>query len=133
MASFPAVISLTLTNTCNLRCRMCGQWGTSGYLNRREKPVPLPAARWIELVEEAARHGVKVVGIRGGEPFLFPGIIQILKAIKERGVFGYIDTNGTLLERFASEILESGIDAINLSVDGPEEIHDRVRGVPGAF
>jgi len=29
---FPGYISFTLTNACNLRCQMCGQWSEEGYV-----------------------------------------------------------------------------------------------------
>jgi len=93
--------------------------------------MPLP--RWLELVDEAARLGAKVACVRGGEPFLFPGIIEILKRLKERGINVNVDSNGTFLEKYADQVVEAGVDNITLSLDGPEEIHDRVRGVPGTF
>lgn len=138
MADFPEVISLTLTNTCNLRCRMCGQWGPTGYLNPGKKPdgkipEPMPLARWLDLIDEAARLGVKVACVRGGEPFLFPGIIEVLRRLKERGLVVNVDSNGTVLEKYAEQVVEAKVDYVTLSLDGPEEIHDRVRGVPGTF
>lgn len=35
--SFPQFISFTLTNACNLRCKMCGQWSETGYIKNRVK------------------------------------------------------------------------------------------------
>ena len=29
---FPAFVSFTITNACNLRCTMCGQWSPDGYV-----------------------------------------------------------------------------------------------------
>ena len=133
MSPFPSVISLTLTNTCNLHCRMCGQWGTTGYLTPEKKPEPLPVSRWLELVDEAARLGAKVACVRGGEPFLFPGVIEVLRRLKEHGIVVNVDTNGTRLEKCAEGVVAAGVDHLTLSLDGPEEVHDRVRGVPGTF
>jgi radical SAM protein with 4Fe4S-binding SPASM domain len=43
-------------------------------------------------------------------------------------------TNGVLLDdRMIARILACGMTAIGVSIDGPEEIHDRIRGTPGAF
>ncbi len=33
--SFPQTVSFTLTNACNLRCRMCGQWSDEEYIRAR--------------------------------------------------------------------------------------------------
>ena len=42
-------------------------------------------------------------------------------------------TNGTLLSGVAEGIVDSGLDWLGISLDGPEAVHDRVRGVPGTF
>ena len=34
---FPQRISFTITNVCNLRCRMCGQWSEEGYMHNRKE------------------------------------------------------------------------------------------------
>ncbi len=131
---FPRRVSLTITNACNLRCAMCGQWSETGYLREPDRGrEELTLEDWKRLVDEAASHGVSWVLIRGGEPFLFRGIMELLEYLRAKGLEVSLDTNGTLLERFAAELAQ--IDGIHMtvSVDGPEEIHDAVRGVKGAF
>jgi MoaA/NifB/PqqE/SkfB family radical SAM enzyme len=71
--------------------------------------------------------------LRGGEVFLFPGIIGLLDHLNAKGVFISIDTNGTLLGKYAADIVRIGNIHLSISVDGPEEIHDQVRGVKGCF
>ncbi len=44
-----------------------------------------------------------------------------------------IITNGGKLEAYARELVESGIDLIAVSIDGPPEVHDRIRGQAGAY
>ena len=132
---FPASISFTLTNACNLRCRMCGQWSEEGYMRdaaTRQSQL-LALADWKRLTDEVADHGVGGVLLRGGEPFLFPGIRELLDHIASRGLFISIDSNGTRLESFADDLVRIGRVHVTVSVDGPEEIHDEVRGVPGSF
>lgn len=133
--NFPSFISFTITNACNLRCQMCGQWSDSGYIKNRIKKTnsPLKLADWKRLVDEVAEYDIRFILIRGGEPFLFPGIIELLEYIRSKGIFISIDTNGTLLEKYAADLVRIGHMHITFSVDGPEEIHDRVRGVKGSY
>jgi MoaA/NifB/PqqE/SkfB family radical SAM enzyme len=133
--SFPKFISFTVTNRCNLRCKMCGQWSENGYVQNREgKPSPeLALIDWKRLVDECADHGVGSVLIRGGEPFLFPGIIELLEYIHGKGMFVSIDSNGTVLLKYAADLVRIGQIHVTVSVDGPEAIHDQVRGVAGTF
>ena len=42
-------------------------------------------------------------------------------------------SNGGRLERYAKELVEAGIDSIAVSIDGPPEVHDRIRGQKGSF
>jgi MoaA/NifB/PqqE/SkfB family radical SAM enzyme len=133
--NFPKSISLTITNACNLRCQMCGQWSQEGYI--RCKPqrlkVEMDLADWKRIVDELAEHKITSLLLRGGEPFLFPGIIDLLQHIHDRGIFTAIDTNGTQIEKYAEEITRIGRIHLTISLDGPELIHDQVRGVSGTY
>jgi MoaA/NifB/PqqE/SkfB family radical SAM enzyme len=135
--NFPQHISFTVTNTCNLKCRMCGQWSEEGYMHDRAQPggkeAQLALTEWKRLVDEAAAHKTATILIRGGEPFLYPHIMELLTYIHSRGIFIAIDTNGTRLEKYAAELVRLGHIHLTFSVDGPEKIHDHVRGVKGSF
>ena len=133
--NFPESISLTITNHCNLRCQMCGQWGEDGYIRHNTENLKheMPLADWKRLVDELASHGISSVLLRGGEIFMFPGIVELLEHIHAKGMFISIDTNGTLLKRFAEDIVRIGGMHLTISVDGTGLVHDLVRGVPGTF
>jgi radical SAM protein with 4Fe4S-binding SPASM domain len=114
---------------------MCGQWSEEGYI-RNNKNIPkheLILEYWKRIVDELAKHNISSILIRGGEPFLFSGIIELLEYINSKGMFISIDTNGTLLKKYTADLLRIGKIHITVSVDGPEEIHDKVRGVKGCF
>ncbi len=132
---FPSVISFTLTNACNLRCRMCGQWSEEGYVRADKQRLrhELTLADWKRLVDELAQHNVASLLLRGGETFMFPGIADLLDYIHSKELFISIDTNGTMLKQFAADIVRVGKIHLTISMDGPEEIHDLVRGVKGTF
>lgn len=132
---FPQNISLTITNACNLRCAMCGQWSKEGYMHDRKQTLKQEMGQedWKRIVDELAAHNVSSVLIRGGEPFLFPKIVELLEYINSKGIFISIDTNGTMLKKYATDIVRIGDIHLTISVDGPAEIHDQVRGVEGCF
>jgi MoaA/NifB/PqqE/SkfB family radical SAM enzyme len=114
---------------------MCGQWSEEGYINNKTKKsgLQMKLADWKRLVDEVSEYDIAVILIRGGEPFLFPGIIELLEYIRAKGINMSIDTNGTMLEKYAADLVRIGNMHITFSVDGPEEIHDSVRGVEGSF
>ncbi|MBP8976288.1 MAG: radical SAM protein [Bacteroidetes bacterium] len=135
--NFPEFISFTVTNACNLRCRMCGQWSEDGYVKKNTKQSTHQAKMgiddWIRLVDEISNYRIRFILIRGGEPFLFPHIMDLLRYIHNKGIFISLDTNGTYLEKYVEEVVQLGNMHITFSIDGPEEIHDYVRGVNGSF
>jgi len=114
---------------------MCGQWSEEGYIyNRSKNPdSPMKLSDWKRLVDEIAAHHSPFILLRGGEPFLMPGIIELLEYIHSKGIFISIDTNGTFVEKYARDLMRIGNMHITFSVDGPEEIHDFVRNVKGSF
>ncbi len=133
--NFPESVSLTITNHCNLRCQMCGQWSQEGYIrcNKDRLQNEMTIEGWKRVVDELADHGIGAVLLRGGEVFMVPRIIELLDYIHEKGIFISIDTNGTMLKQYAEEIVQIGNMHLTISVDGPEPIHDWVRGVKGTF
>jgi len=132
---FPEKISFTITNKCNLQCKMCGQWSEEGYIKTGSHNFgdELKIEDWKRLVDEIAKHKIDFFLIRGGEPFLFPGIIELLEYVNSKGIPISVDTNGTALKKYAEDIVRIGSIHLTVSVDGPEEIHDYVRGVKGSF
>jgi MoaA/NifB/PqqE/SkfB family radical SAM enzyme len=132
---FPQSISFTLTNACNLRCRMCGQWSEEGYVRADKERIhnELKLEDWKRLVDELAEHHNTSVLLRGGETFMFPGIIELINYIHEKGMYISIDTNGTMLKQYAADIVKVEKIHLTISMDGPEETHDMVRGVKGTY
>ena len=64
---------------------------------------------------------------------LHEGCVDLIKYIKGRGMHCLMITNGLLIEDRAKDIVESGLDELNVSLDGDAGIHDVIRGSPGAF
>ena len=133
--NFPEFVSFTVSNACNLRCKMCGQWSEEGYIknNMVDANSHLNLNDWKKLVDEISGHKVRLILIRGGEPFLFPGIMKLIEYANSKGIFLSIDTNGTVIDKYAADLVRMGNMHITFSVDGPELIHDEVRGIKGSF
>jgi len=114
---------------------MCGQWSDSGYMRQQKESLSqeMKFSDWTRLVDELVEHRISAVLLRGGEVFLFPEIVKLLEYFNSKGIFTSIDTNGTLLKDFAKDLVRLGSIHLTFSIDGPEEIHDFVRGSKGCF
>src|SRR5262249_2479852 len=148
----PTFLQLRVTNLCNLRCKMCGQWGDTGIYRSDGFPASatdgekerkriqeligakrqLALADYVRLLDEVAPFQ-PIVSLFGGEPFLYPDIIPLIREGKKRGLTCTIITNGGRLEKHARELVEAGMDSVAVSIDGPPEVHDRIRGQKGAY
>ena len=131
----PRMLTFMMTYRCNLRCTMCWQWGEQGLfheMSREHEIRQLDLATLCSVIDDVAEDGTGVF-LWGGEPFLHRDLLAFVEHIKSRGLYCSINTNGTYLPRDAKRLVELGVDAIMVSVDGPEEVHDRIRGMQGSF
>jgi sulfatase maturation enzyme AslB (radical SAM superfamily) len=85
--------------------------------------------QFSELADKLVRAGLIDVVVPGMEPLLRDETWAVIEAARSAGARSIgMTTNGTLLERKLSRILESGLTVINVSLDGPRQIHDEIRG-----
>jgi MoaA/NifB/PqqE/SkfB family radical SAM enzyme len=76
--------------------------------------------------------GVKHVVLTGGEPLLNRELDTICAFFRDLGLQVTLLTTGLLLQKKA-DIVARGFDDIILSIDGPSDVHNRIRRVSGAF
>ena len=62
------------------------------------------------------------------EPMIHPQIADIVEDFTSRNLNLSITTNGTTLSRYAERIVRAQLNNINVSFDGPEDVHNGVRG-----
>jgi len=117
------LIGMRITDMCNLRCHSCGQWGDNGYLvgkslkelKRREVPIE----HYRRLVDQVVDAGHKPIWyIWGGEPMLYPGLIELMHYIHDKGMPISLVTNGMRVAELAEDIVDT-CQILHISVDGP--------------
>lgn len=120
LGHFPKFIQLETVSGCNARCKMCSvdSWTRSSS--------SMSDGLFTRLVQEIAAHAdwVEQVTLQlGGEPLLDRRLEQRVRQLKEAEVRCVsFTTNASLLtEARARAVLESGIDAIDFSIDGASE------------
>ncbi len=116
-----------LTLACNAKCKHCGS--AAGRARDRE----LGTDEALALVGELAALGCLSVTLSGGEPLLRPDWPEVCGAIRQANMRAELITNGSLAAEQADVIAEAGFFGVTFSIDGPAEIHDALRGVPGGL
>ena len=137
MPIMPTSFIYNVTFRCNARCIMCDNW-------KRKSENDLTVDELHEAFGSKLFSRIKNIGITGGEPFLRDDLPELIRACGDKMPRLHkltISTNGFLKDRtlrLAEEILQYAeqrkiLIGIRISMDGFEETHDRVRGVPGAY
>ena len=118
---------ISITDRCNLRCKYCMPCG-----------IPLVSMEQIlkfEEIEEicrvAASLGITRFKITGGEPLVRLGCADLIGKIKQiQGVEQVtLTTNGVLLSQYLDDLIENGLDAVNISLDTLDrEVYKEITG-----
>lgn len=119
------VLVVNAHSSCNCRCVMCDIWKT------REQKIF--GVRELEpQLDSIRRLGVRWIVFSGGEPLMNSELPQLCAIFREEGIRLTLLSTGLLLKKCAKEVA-AYFDDVIVSLDGPQEIHDAVRRVPGAF
>jgi MoaA/NifB/PqqE/SkfB family radical SAM enzyme len=124
----PPFLILSITSRCNLFCNGCFAAATGTIRsNENQKEFPLNYEQWRAIISQASELGVMGFVIAGGEPFLFPDLLELCQEFKDR-VF-VILTNGTTLKSQDYKKLKRTTNiAILVSVEGGKELTNIRRG-----
>ena len=114
----PVVVSWAVTHRCNLRCAYCD-------VPARALPE-LSTAQALDLIGQMAGAGTRAVSFNGGEPLIRDDIEILIRRCTDLGMAVSLTTNGVLLPSKAA-VLDS-LRTLQLSVDGPREVHEALRG-----
>lgn len=124
ITSLPILI-LYPHSRCNCRCLMCDIWKVTSA-------EEITASELESHLEDIRSLGVEWVVFSGGEPLMHSDLFRLTSLLRDTGIRTTILTTGLLLAANAAGIARS-VDDVIVSLDGPEEVHDRIRRVPGAF
>ena len=120
------VVTLMPHSRCNCRCVMCDIWKAN------RNGTSFDPAALDSLVDDLARLRVGRVVLSGGEALLHPNLWRLCRALKALPLRVTLLSSGLLLARH-DEGITQWCDDVIVSLDGPEEVHDRIRGVRHAF
>jgi len=132
----PFTIQIHITERCNLNCRHCYQENElTEEMNLKE--IKDYTQEILEVVNDWADKSkitfLPNVNLLGGEVFVRKDWESILDFLSKNKIDYYILTNATLIDKeIAKKLKAFHVSGVQVSLDGPEKIHDYIRG-KGSF
>ncbi len=120
----PVCLYLEVTNRCNLLCETCPR-----TFETLEPPADMSWELFTKIVDQVP-NVARVVLHGVGEPMLVKQLPQMIRYLKDRGIYVLFNTNGTLMQpkRF-QELIDTGLDELRVSLDAADrETYLKVRG-----
>lgn len=114
-------INLHILETCNFKCRQCfSKFGTEKLL---------PVKDWEKIVDNCiAGADVAEFNIAGGEPMLYPGLMELVQYIRDKGVKVSLITNGSMMDEEWIKNYAVMYETIGFSVDSINDETNRKIG-----
>ncbi|MBQ9245771.1 radical SAM protein [bacterium] len=121
---------INLTYRCNLRCKMCTQYGK----NYKEQAIEeMNIQDWINFLNDIKDVTPKPkLILMGGEPFLYKDFEKLFKIAVSYNLKTHIITNGYYLDKFIPILKDTDTD-ITISLDGLFNVHDEIRNQKNLF
>ncbi|HYE31569.1 MAG TPA: radical SAM protein [Methylomirabilota bacterium] len=117
---FPPFLYISILNSCNLRCQGC-------WVDVEAERTQIDLAALNRLINEAKAHGNSFFGILGGEPFMHPELLDLLRAHPD--AYFQVFTNGQFItEKVAKQLRQVGNATPLISIEGREATSDQRRG-----
>lgn len=120
----PLAASWRITRRCNYRCRYCG------YGNSDADAAELTTEQVFGVIDQLSLAGIRRIGFTGGEPFIRDDFGDILDYCSRQKMFISVNTNGSCIHKHIDHLKK--IRRLNLSLDGPRDVNDAIRG-EGSF
>ncbi len=113
-------VRISITDRCNLRCTYC--MPEDGLVDYTSHTAILSYEEILRVAKSLAALGIKKIKLTGGEPLVRLGCADLVRELKAiEGIEQVtITTNGVLLADLAEDLIQAGIDGINVSLDTVE-------------
>ncbi|MFT4524342.1 MAG: MoaA/NifB/PqqE/SkfB family radical SAM enzyme [Bacteroidia bacterium] len=135
----PQWLVLGVNNICNLHCKMCDVGTKTNETNFAVNlvgttPLHMPMDLFKQICDQAAQYFPKTkLGYAFTEPLVYKHLQESLAYAKSKNLYTAVTTNALNLRKEADQMIENGVGDIFISLDGPEEIHNEIRGHKSSF
>lgn len=135
----PEWIVLGVNNVCNLHCKMCDVGTKTMETNFAQNligthPINMPLELLENIIDQMAMYYPDAkLGYAFTEPLVYPHLEASLLYAKEKNIKTTITTNALTLKQKAKILVDGNINGLYISLDGPQDIHNEIRGHKKSF
>lgn len=127
LPAYPLHVVFILDNRCNLACTHCSSAASTAGAKGFD------TAGAMRVVDQLAAAGIIDIAFSGGEPLLRHDLEKLIEHALARGLTVGTSTNGyALTEQRAKALKATGLNRLQISLDGTPAVHDAIRGA-GSF
>lgn len=120
------------TLNCNFRCKHCGS-SAGEKVNRETISTNEIKDAFLDIARNFDAKKI-TLAVTGGEPILRKDLFKVMRYAHSLGFSWGMVSNGYLINKeIINKMKESGMRTIDISIDGINEVHDNLRGVPGSY
>ena len=121
-------MEIEFNQTCNFRCIYC--YALDDHKNRNE----LTVEEFKDVITQAATMGARKIIVLGGEPLLYPHIIEMIGFIRGLDLEIELFTNGTKIDSVMAQTLYDNDVRVVLKMNTfDESLQDTLSGRKGSF
>ncbi len=112
-----------------------GYEGSNFYANLMgAKPINMPLELATQIFEQTAKHyPTAKIGYAFTEPIIYPHLVESLAIADRLGLYTSMTTNALKLRNLATDLAAAGLDDVFISLDGPADVHNEIRGNKKSF
>lgn len=134
----PLTVYWSVNSVCNLHCKMCDVGNVNPdsnfFANLRidGKLHEIQIDRFKSVIDEVASSR-PMISITSTEPLMYRPLGEAVAHARARGLDVAVTTGGYTLPKRANELAEAGLNYLCVSIDGPPELHNSIRGRADSF
>lgn len=129
-ARAPYKVDFALTYACNNNCPHCYNEPDRFTMH------PLDKVDAFHVIDKLVAIGVPHLILTGGEPTLYPWLLELIRYADQQGLIVGMNTNGRRLAQptFTKALAEAGLNHVQITLESYQaDVHDTMVGAPGAF
>ena len=123
----PDYVSWEITKKCNLNCKHCSN------ADNKNMSKDLSIDKCEDIIIQLRKAGVFRITLEGGEPFVRGDFLDIVKIANKYKYRPKVATNGTMITDELAKQLLGKVNLVQVSIDGPERIHNMIRKLDNIF